>query len=47
MSNKNPPSSGSNSNEQSTIDQPQRYEGASTARELELSAQLEDIRVII
>ncbi|KAI6191866.1 Patronin [Aphelenchoides bicaudatus] len=43
MSNKNP-SPGSNSNEQSTLDQPQRYEGASTARELELTAQLEDIR---
>lgn len=45
MSNKNP-SPGSNSNEQSTSEQtPQRYEGASTARELELTAQLEDIRV--
>jgi hypothetical protein len=46
MSNKNS-QGGSNSNEQSITEQPQRYEGASTARELELSAQLEDIRVRI
>lgn len=44
MSNKHT-SPESNSNEQSTTEQPQRYEGASTAREMELAAQLENMRV--